>query len=656
MSEGLLQVEIPDFGSSVLGSLNEQRLLGHYCDVSILVQGQAFKAHRAVLAASSLYFRDLFSSVADSSSSSSSSSSSQVVFELPSSVTPMCFQQILSFCYTGRLSMAASEQLVLMYTAGYLQIQNIVERGMELMMMKASSSSSPLCCDSQTTSADELGGFDTPMVQQQQQQQQQQHSTPQLQEASPDQPALSPEELLLAVSRIKQERADTPPAEENGGAAGGGEEARVDIAGDLQTSRSSALCYLGAGGGLIPGLQSYLLASGGRSSPGGSSLPTDSPPSHPPTEEELEEDYYGNSVHPGLYQHIYGHPGNPYLPEKMEILPLPLANERRPCVLVGRDNMALPASLISQIGYRCHPSLYTEGDPGEKVELVAGSGVFMTRGQLMNCHLCAGVKHKVLLRRLLATFFDRNTLANSCGTGIRSSTNDPSRKPLDNRVLNTVKLYCQNFAPNFKESEMNVIAADMCTNARRVRKRWLPKIQSLLPDSLPASASSHSRKAKRGGGAGGGGGQGGEVAVPPSGSPFELDLRQLSASYLGLEAPLYAERREREVAGEREREKEAPATLLPHLQFAGPRGGAGGGGASGGQVEEGLIAGEADGGGRLQTEPPSDLPLSLSSSSSSSSSSASSSHPSPQPAEPAPPHRGLADTEERGAEPLEDSQ
>uniref|UniRef100_A0A3B5KV79 BTB domain-containing protein n=1 Tax=Xiphophorus couchianus TaxID=32473 RepID=A0A3B5KV79_9TELE len=46
----------------VLGSLNEQRLLGHYCDVSILVQGQAFKAHRAVLAASSLYFRDLFRS------------------------------------------------------------------------------------------------------------------------------------------------------------------------------------------------------------------------------------------------------------------------------------------------------------------------------------------------------------------------------------------------------------------------------------------------------------------------------------------------------------------------------------------------------------------------------------------------------------------
>ncbi|XP_068594745.1 nucleus accumbens-associated protein 2-like [Brachionichthys hirsutus] len=635
MSEGLLQVEIPDFGSSVLGSLNEQRLLGHYCDVSILVQGQAFKAHRAVLAASSLYFRDLFSTGADSSSSSSSLS----VFELPSSVTPTCFQQILSFCYTGRLSMAASEQLVLMYTAGYLQIQNIVERGMELMIMKASSSSSPLCCDSQTTSSEELGTFETQTVQQQ-------HIAPQLQEDHPVQLSMTPEELLLAVSRIKQERADTPAEEKNGG--GSAEETRVEIVGELQSSRSSALCYLGPGGGLIPGLQSYLLAGGGRSSPGGSSLLTDSPPSHPPTEEELDEDYYGSTVHPGIYQHIYGHTGNAYIQEKIDLLSIPLANERRPCVLVGRDNMALPASLISQIGYRCHPSLYTEGDPGEKVELVAGSGVFMTRGQLMNCHLCAGVKHKVLLRRLLATFFDRNTLANSCGTGIRSSTNDPSRKPLDNRVLNTVKLYCQNFAPNFKESEMNVIAADMCTNARRVRKRWLPKIQSLLPDSLPAS--SHPRKGKRGGGgSGGGGGQGGEAPVQPNSSPFELDLRQISASYLSVEAPPRAERREREAAGEREREKETSATLLPHLQFAGSHGG-GRGGDNKVQAEEEAMESEADGGVRLQTEQPPDHSLSLSSASSSSSSS----HPSPQPAEHAPPH--ISDADETGAEPLEDSQ
>lgn len=46
--------------------------------------------------------------------------------------------------------------------------------------------------------------------------------------------------------------------------------------------------------------------------------------------------------------------------------------ESRSCVLIRRDLVALPASLISQIGYRCHPKLYSEGDPGEKLELVAG--------------------------------------------------------------------------------------------------------------------------------------------------------------------------------------------------------------------------------------------------------------------------------------------
>lgn len=189
---------------------------------------------------------------------------------------------------------------------------------------------------------------------------------------------------------------------------------------------------------------------------------------------------------------------------------------------------------------------------------------------------------------------------------------------------------------------MNVIAADMCTNARRVRKRWLPKIQSLLPDSIPATT--HTRKAKRGGA--GAGAQSGDI--PSGGSPFELDLRQLSASYLGLEAPLY-DRRDREAAGERE--KEASAALLPHLQFATSRGGGGGAGGGREQEEEGATGGAVDGEERLQTEQPPDLPLSLSSATSSTSSS----HASPQPAETAPPHTAST-TEERGAELLENSQ
>lgn len=58
--------------------------------------------------------------------------------------------------------------------------------------------------------------------------------------------------------------------------------------------------------------------------------------------------------------------------DKPDMAAMPLALENRNCVLIRRDLVALPASLISQIGYRCHPKLYSEGDPGEKLELVAG--------------------------------------------------------------------------------------------------------------------------------------------------------------------------------------------------------------------------------------------------------------------------------------------
>ncbi|CAL1568746.1 unnamed protein product [Knipowitschia caucasica] len=455
----LLHVEIPNFGATVLGSLNEQRLLGHYCDVSILVKGQAFKAHRAVLAASSLYFRDLFST------------STKTQFELPSSVTPACFEQILSFCYTGKLTMAASEQLVVMYTAGYLQIQHIVEKGMDLMFNKANSPH----CDSQTAGTLEETSSEP--------QSPSNHSTGFTLASLMANPGWT-QSLIFPQRKIKTEAGEPTPL-----SVPSTQSQKMSSELGSRLARASSLFYTTSGGAAIPGLPPFLLqgistAGAERLSPGASSLPTtDSPTSYQNEDEEFEEEPYDGMADEPFS--LYGRSVNSYnLQDKPEMAAVPLALENRNCVLIRRDLVALPASLISQIGYRCHPKLYTEGDPGEKLELVAGTQVFMTRGQLMNCHLCAGIKHKVLLRRLLATFFDRNTLANSCGTGIRSSTSDPSRKPLDSRVLNAVKLYCQNFNPNFKESEMNVIAADMCTNARRVRKRWLPKIKSMLPDGM----------------------------------------------------------------------------------------------------------------------------------------------------------------------------
>ncbi|XP_077048486.1 nucleus accumbens-associated protein 1 [Agelaius phoeniceus] len=226
----------------------------------------------------------------------------------------------------------------------------------------------------------------------------------------------------------------------------------------------------------------------------------------------------------------------PAAAEKVEALPEQPPPEPRARARLRQDLASLPAELVTQIGNRCHPKLYDEGDPAEKLELVTGTNVYITRAQLMNCHVSAGTRHKVLLRRLLASFFDRNTLANSCGTGIRSSTNDPSRKPLDSRVLHAVKFYCQNFAPNFKESEMNAIAADMCTNARRVvRKSWIPKLKllmaegdsytSFINDTGQTGARAHGPRAPLRGGGGPslrGGPQGRGCSDPPEPPPPDM--------------------------------------------------------------------------------------------------------------------------------------
>ncbi|XP_016387240.1 nucleus accumbens-associated protein 1-like [Sinocyclocheilus rhinocerous] len=500
-----LQMAIPNFGNNVLECLNEQRLQGLYCDVSVVVKGHTFKAHRAVLAASSSYFRDLFNS--------SAGSKTPTVVELPPAVQPQSFQQILAFCYTGRLSMNVGDQFLLMYTAGFLQIQQIMEKGTEFFLKVSSPS-----CDSQGLHTEE-----TPPSEPQ---------SPVTQTAagaaanggggvvatasSRPVSCLTP---LPLVSRVKTEQPEaspysvvcTPVAKrlweggnrEGGGGLGaaGGGGMRKAARFSQEMARGSAIQQQGSMGlGMGLGMGTGGHGGGGSTNGNGTSSATpegtspgtlsayasDSPISYHDDEEEEE------AVDDGTEEQ-YRQPSG----ERVEALPD--HSETRPRMR-GRQGLAsLPAELIAQIGNRCHPKLYEEGDPAEKLELVSGTSVYISRAQLMNCHVSAGTRHKVLLRRLLAAFFDRSTLANSCGTGIRSSTNDPSRKPLDSRVLHAVKFYCQNFATSFKESEMNAIAADMCTNARRVvRKSWIPKLKLLmaegdayanfLPDSIKMEA------------------------------------------------------------------------------------------------------------------------------------------------------------------------
>ncbi|CAM4364014.1 unnamed protein product [Leuciscus chuanchicus] len=510
-----LQMAIPNFGNNVLECLNEQRLQGLYCDVSVVVKGHTFKAHRAVLAASSSYFRDLFNS--------SAGSKTPTVVELPPAVQPQSFQQILAFCYTGRLSMNVGDQFLLMYTAGFLQIQQIMEKGTEFFLKVSSPS-----CDSQGLHTEETPPSEpqSPVTQ-----------TAAGASANGGGAASRPTSCLTPlplVSRVKTEQPEASPysvvcapvakrlwegsSREGGGGSGtaGGGGMRKAARFSQEMARGSAIqqqSSMGLGMGLGMGQGGH---SGGSSTNGNgtssatpegtspgtlSAYASDSPISYHDDEEEEE------AVDDGTEEQ-YRQICNMYTMYSMlnvgatageRVEALPDHSETRPRMRGRQDLASLPAELIAQIGNRCHPKLYEEGDPAEKLELVSGTSVYISRAQLMNCHVSAGTRHKVLLRRLLAAFFDRSTLANSCGTGIRSSTNDPSRKPLDSRVLHAVKFYCQNFATSFKESEMNAIAADMCTNARRVvRKSWIPKLKLLmaegdayanfLPDSIKMEA------------------------------------------------------------------------------------------------------------------------------------------------------------------------
>lgn len=83
--------------NNVLSRLSEQRSLGLFCDVTIVVEDIKFRAHRNVLAATSGYFRNVFTA-------SETCSSSQVL-EIPDLKSEV-FASILNFIYSSKLDLA----------------------------------------------------------------------------------------------------------------------------------------------------------------------------------------------------------------------------------------------------------------------------------------------------------------------------------------------------------------------------------------------------------------------------------------------------------------------------------------------------------------------------------------------------------------------
>lgn len=59
-SKGEVNQFLPKHSQTMLDKLNQQRLSNHFCDITLLIEGEEYRAHKAVLAACSEYFNELF--------------------------------------------------------------------------------------------------------------------------------------------------------------------------------------------------------------------------------------------------------------------------------------------------------------------------------------------------------------------------------------------------------------------------------------------------------------------------------------------------------------------------------------------------------------------------------------------------------------------
>uniref|UniRef100_A0A3P9BMW4 BTB domain-containing protein n=1 Tax=Maylandia zebra TaxID=106582 RepID=A0A3P9BMW4_9CICH len=59
-SKGVVNQFLSKHSQTMLDKLNEQRLNNQFCDITLLIEGEEYRAHKAVLAACSEYFNELF--------------------------------------------------------------------------------------------------------------------------------------------------------------------------------------------------------------------------------------------------------------------------------------------------------------------------------------------------------------------------------------------------------------------------------------------------------------------------------------------------------------------------------------------------------------------------------------------------------------------
>ncbi|KAK1155048.1 hypermethylated in cancer 2 protein-like [Acipenser oxyrinchus oxyrinchus] len=120
-SHRLVDLQFPNYSAVLLEHLNQHREEGKFCDLAVHVRGQVFRAHKAVLAASSSYFHDKLM-LRDSD-----------VIALPSVIEPRAFAGLLGLIYTGRLRVTVQDMPSYLLVASGLQLWHVVDRCKEIL-------------------------------------------------------------------------------------------------------------------------------------------------------------------------------------------------------------------------------------------------------------------------------------------------------------------------------------------------------------------------------------------------------------------------------------------------------------------------------------------------------------------------------------------
>lgn len=95
-SKGVVKQFLPKHSQTMLEKLNQQRLNNQFCDITLLIESEEYRAHKAVLASCSVYFYELFVE-------KGAVASHEAVVDL-SGFSKASFLPLLEFAYTSELT------------------------------------------------------------------------------------------------------------------------------------------------------------------------------------------------------------------------------------------------------------------------------------------------------------------------------------------------------------------------------------------------------------------------------------------------------------------------------------------------------------------------------------------------------------------------